>query len=280
MALTVYSPGKKFPSVSITGGGCGLSCKHCDGHYLGAMKPATSPAALFSLAKKMKAEGANGFLLSGGCDVRGRVPIEDFIPALGNIIAELGLLVNVHCGFADERTAKMLKDAGVHSVSVDIVGSDRVAREVFGVESRASDYLKSYRVLRGAGLYTVPHITIGLMGWENSAEEEAIESLAREPPQRLVLNLLIPTKGTAYEGTKVDRERALAIFSVARRALPGTSIILGCMRPKGDPELERKLIGTGIDGIVNPSRAIVQELKTKCPLKTVELCCSIPAPSP
>ncbi|PIU58625.1 radical SAM protein, partial [Candidatus Bathyarchaeota archaeon CG07_land_8_20_14_0_80_47_9] len=85
-----------FPTISVTGKGCGLKCKHCGGRVLETMYPAETPEKLFELCAQLKRNGALGCLISGGCLPDGTVPLAGFVEAIGKVKRELGLTVFVH----------------------------------------------------------------------------------------------------------------------------------------------------------------------------------------
>ena len=64
-----HSSPTDFPTISVTGKGCALNCRHCGGQVLETMYPVASSEELFNLCAKLKKEGALGCLLSGGCSV-------------------------------------------------------------------------------------------------------------------------------------------------------------------------------------------------------------------
>ncbi|MFH0815647.1 MAG: radical SAM protein [Methanobacteriota archaeon] len=261
MALTVYEPGNNFPAVSVTGPECGLDCAHCSGKYLSGMSPTTDPETLWQFARRLAERGGTGLLVSGGCDVEGRVPLGPFLPVVERIGRELALKTNLHVGLCDHGFAKGLAAVKPGVVSVDVLGSDETVREVFGLDKRVDDYWKSYKILLGTGLRVVPHLTIGLRGGSDSGELAALARLNEYKTERLVLNILVPTKGTAFEDRAVDPVRALDIIGAARATLPDASVILGCMRPRGWVEFELAAMELGISGIVNPSRKSMEAWK-------------------
>ena len=262
MPVVAYAPGKNFPSVSVTGGACALACSHCGGKYLAGMEAATTPDALWKFAQRLAARGGTGLLLSGGCDARGHVPLEPFLPIIPRIRKELNLKVNVHVGVSGREFLDALAAAAPDAVSVDVVGDDGVVREVFGLAAGAGAYWSTYEGLLARGLNAVPHLTVGLRGGEDSGEGVAIDRLAKTKPKRLVLNFLVPTKDTRYEGVGFDRARALEIVALARNKLPDTFIVLGCMRPRGIDDFVAAAIEAGVDGVVNPPRAVAEALET------------------
>ena len=94
----VFYPGKKFPSISITGIECSLECAHCNRHYLEGMKPAESPDKLRNLLLDLWKDGANGALISGGSDQNGGVPFKPFLQAIRDVKDQTDLIINLHTG--------------------------------------------------------------------------------------------------------------------------------------------------------------------------------------
>lgn len=77
------------------------------------------------------------------------------------------------------------------------------------------------------------HLTIGLKGGAIVGEYAAIDSLIAFQPASVIFLVLMPTKGTAYEGVPVVRiDEVESVFAYARLKLPTTDLILGCMHPR------------------------------------------------
>ena len=93
--LRAYFPGKRFPSISLTGKDCALSCAHCDKHYLEHMLDGSSPEKLLETCYKLERNGAIGCLLSGGLDENAEIPFEEFFAAIAEIKKETDLVINV-----------------------------------------------------------------------------------------------------------------------------------------------------------------------------------------
>src|SRR5208337_3335084 len=68
-----------FPTISVTGKACASNCKHCGGKLLETMHSAVSPEELYDLCVKLKQDGAQGCLISGGCLPNGSVPLDGFV---------------------------------------------------------------------------------------------------------------------------------------------------------------------------------------------------------
>ncbi|MEM2972411.1 MAG: radical SAM protein, partial [Candidatus Bathyarchaeia archaeon] len=151
-----------FPTISVTGKACALKCKHCEGKVLETMYPAATPEKLFRLCSRLKADGALGCLISGGCQPNGAVPLERFVEAIERVKRELSLTVFVHTGIIDFFMAEKLKNAGVDAALIDIIGADETINEIYGLNLTVSDYDASLRALSEAGVVFVPHVIVGL----------------------------------------------------------------------------------------------------------------------
>lgn len=274
-----FYPGKSFPAISVTGASCSLHCRHCAGKYLSGMIPATSPDSLLAISEALAERGANGFLLSGGNDTSGKVPLSDFIEAIGEIKATTDLSINAHIGLASTQEISRLVGSGVDSFSVDIYGSDETVRDVLGLGVKADEYFRVVSDLMEAGAQSVaPHICVGIHAGQLKGEISALERLAQLQPDKLVLISLIPTRGTAYESVTPPGDDVMA--SVVRRAgelLPDAKLLLGCMRTKLSRRGEVSLIEAGIDGIVLPASSTVEGLAEKAyHVKKRSVCCCMP----
>ncbi|MEM2995803.1 MAG: radical SAM protein, partial [Candidatus Bathyarchaeia archaeon] len=128
-----------FPTISVTGKACALKCKHCGGKVLETMYPAATPEKLFRLCSRLKADGALGCLISGGCQPNGAVPLERFVEAIERVKRELSLTVFVHTGIIDFFMAEKLKNAGVDAALIDIIGADETINEIYGLNLTVSD---------------------------------------------------------------------------------------------------------------------------------------------
>ncbi len=271
-----FFPGKGFPAISVTGTRCALNCKHCGRRYLDGMVPATSPEELEELASELSTRGAKGFLLSGGCDRRGKVPVGPFAPAIRRIKESTKLLVNCHVGLSDQRELSALISSGVDAFSADVYGSDGTIKEVLGIDRTAEEYVSVLRALRDMGARVAPHLCIGIHSGELKGELKAIESMARLEPEALIIISLIPTKGSDYELVPApSHSSVLSIVRAARAALPDTKLLLGCMRSKKDRTGEMELVKAGLDGIVMPSGQTVATLESSG-FRTISrpLCCA------
>jgi uncharacterized radical SAM superfamily protein len=277
--IDCYRPGASFPAVSVTGASCSLGCKHCTGRYLDGMRPATSPDALLKLAEELEGRGSKGFLLSGGSDRGGKVPLGRFVPALRRIKDTTSLLVNAHVGLAPRNELEELVRAGVDAFSVDVYGARSTIREVSGLGVGPEAFLGVVTDLKDLGAPTVaPHICVGVERGVVVGEMSALESLAPIRPDAVVLLALMPTRGTPYEGTSPPTDgQVLEVVRMARATLPGSRVLLGCMRPRNRQAFETEAARAGVDGIAMPSRGTVSSLKADgWEVTEKRTCCVLP----
>jgi len=241
--ITASLPVDTLP-VSVTGRACALGCAHCGGHYLGGMKT----------LDEARRSAAPSFLVSGGCDERGRVPVSQHLEALGALLA--GRRGNWHLGLVEDEELGKLRPL-LDVVSFDFVGDDGTLREVYGLTASADDYERCFARL-AAQVPVVPHVTIGLRGGKIGHEWAALERLSRYPLTSLVLLVLIPTPGTRYaEVEPPPLPEVACLLAEARLRFPRTSVQLGCMRPRGAyrEALDVLAVRAGLNVMVNPTRA-------------------------
>ncbi len=265
--MEFFYPGKKFPSLSVTGGECALNCAHCRGHYLRNMIDVRTPKKLYTVALELADKKAHGFLLSGGSDKFGRVPLDSYFDTIGRIREETSLLINVHTGLLKESTVEGLKRASPHVVSLDLVGSKTTIREVFGLKAVPGDYEKSYRILKEASLNPVPHITVGLEGGTSRGEYRAVD-MASET-KLLILNSLIPSR----IGHRVPERDFLEVLKYALD-VTDARIYLGCMRERGRVSLEKRALKMGASGIVIPAKDTLKWARDNYDVEIVDSCCA------
>jgi uncharacterized radical SAM superfamily protein len=225
---------RDFPTISVTGKGCALECKHCGGKVLETMYPVTTPEKLFDLCTQLKRNRALGCLISGGCLPNGSVPLEKFVDAIEKVKRELNLTIFVHTGITNLDNAKKLKSAGVDAALIDIIGSDETIREIYNLNMTVKDYEKSLSALHDAGIVFVPHVIVGLHYGKLEGELHALEMISKYEPSAIVIIAFMPIHGTEMAIIKPPKPIDIAkVIAVARLMFPKTPLVLGCMRPKG-----------------------------------------------
>lgn len=250
-----------FPTISVTGKGCALRCKHCGGLVLDTMYPATTPDALFELCAQLKQKGAKGCLISGGCLPNGAVPLEQFTDAISKVKHELGLTVFVHTGVIDVATAESLKEAGVDAALIDVIGSNETIREIYNLDVSIEDYSRSLKALDDVKIDFVPHVVVGLHYGKLKGELHALQMISKYEPSAVVIIAFMPIKRTKMENVKPPKPIDIAkVVAAARLKFPETPLVLGCMRAKDNYRTETEILAirAGVDAIAFPTDEAVQ----------------------
>jgi uncharacterized radical SAM superfamily protein len=250
-------------SISVTGNHCQQDCAHCGGHYLKNMLPISA----------MEGSTATSFLISGGCDGEGKVPIGGHIAQLKTM--KQGRRYNLHVGLLDAQEIEEIAEIA-DCVSFDFVGDDETIREVFGMQRTVQDYIVCYNALR-ARVKVMPHICIGLHGGQIKGEYQAMELLDQLGVEGLTFIIFIPTKGTRYANCSPPKmEEVVTLLTLAREKFPSIPLHLGCMRPGGNyrSEIDQWAVKIGMDTIVNPTpKAVALATELGLSILRREECC-------
>jgi uncharacterized radical SAM superfamily protein len=255
-------------AVSVTGSSCELACSHCGGKYLKQM--VTLEEAL-SAGKS----GQASYLVSGGCNTQGRVPLRENLAAINELSGQGRL--NLHTGLVGREDAELLGQLAT-VVSFDLPGDDATIAAVYRLPFTAAQYLDAYRNLLTSAR-VVPHICIGLNGGSIGSEYQLLKNLQGEAVEAISFIVFRPTAGTAYEKAAPpllsDTARLLA---TARLMFPRVPLYLGCMRPGGRyrEELDLLALRAGVNKIVLPTPAARQKA-AELGLEIImsEECCSL-----
>jgi len=229
--------------ISLTGDRCDLDCAHCGGRYLRHMQPVW----------EADPKGATSALISGGCDLRGRVPVTGHLDRIRAIRRDRRL--NWHVGLIDEPAMRQIAPL-VDVISFDIVGDARTTREVYGIEATPADYAATYAMLRRHAR-VVPHITIGLRGGALGHERPALDLLEQAAASEIVFIVFIPTPGTRFADCPAPEiEQVARLLAEARIRFPKARLHLGCMRPHRAyrARLDPLAVRAGVNVIVSPAR--------------------------
>ncbi|MGC8619502.1 MAG: radical SAM protein [Thermoplasmata archaeon] len=274
--LIAYYPGKEFPSVSITGTYCALNCKHCSRHYLQGMIPAIDENTLYNMAKRIYENGGKGFLLSGGSDLNGKLPLKKFKDVVKKIKRDFPLILNAHTGILDESDIYILEEMGIDNISFDAVISDEIIKNVFGLSKNSEDYKKSLLLLDRSKMAYTPHIIIGLNFGKISYEYETINFLKElNNFKKVIFLVLIPTKGTPMENVKLPEvENIISVIDYSMKKI-GKDHVIGCMRPRNLKNFEIMAVDLGIKGITVPTPSTLEYAKSKgYQIIRENICCS------
>jgi hypothetical protein len=267
-----------FPSISVTGSSCALKCKHCNGRVLNTMFPATTPEELINLCAKLKTQGAIGCLISGGCLPDGSVPLERFVDAMAKIKRDLGLTLVAHTGVIDISTARRLKEAGVDAALIDVIGSDETIREIYQLKVKVEDYDRSLRALHESGIPLVPHVLVGLHYGKLKGELQALKMISKYAPSAVIVIAFMPIRGTPMEKVNPPAPEDIArVLVAARFMMPQTSMVLGCMRPKGEHRRKTDTLAlkAGVNAIAFPAEEAIHLAESmELEITFSSLCCS------
>ena len=271
----VFIPGRKFPSISITGSQCWLNCSYCMGYYLKSMDHALSPKELYDLAKYYWKNKAIGMLISGGFTRDGKLPIEPYLPIIKDIKNNFNLIINLHIGIVDRELAINIRRSKIDIVDYEFILDTRVIKDIKHLDRNIDDYIRGYEILVNYGPdYIAPHIPLGIKYGAIDWEYMAIDILRDFDPYLVVFLIFTPTKNTPMAHIKPPKNSdILNTIYYGRRRLNG-EIALGCMRPWGlryviDEILIKNKV---IDRIVNPPKILIN----KYDLRVLEACCSVP----
>lgn len=252
---------KDFPTISVTGKGCALKCKHCGGIVLNTMYPVATSKELFDLCTQLKREGALGCLISGGCLPDGSVPLDKFTTTIERVKRELGLTMFVHTGIIDSDAAERLKKANVDAALIDVIGSDETIKEIYNLSVTVGNYENSLKALHDVGIVFVPHVIVGLHYGKLKGEMEALKMISRHCPSALVIIVFMPVHGTEMVNVEPPRPIEIAkVLATARLMFPRTPLILGCMRPKGKHRARTDMLAlkAGVDAIAFPAEEAIE----------------------
>jgi lipoyl synthase len=285
--LTAYLPGMfvvdgrrgKYRAISITGDKCDLGCGHCKATLLRSMEHALSPDDLKRQAQAAVDRGDHGILVTGGCDREGRLPWEQFIPAIRELKEKTDLIITVHAGQTDAETARALKDAGVDQALVDVIGDDDTASDVYHLPKGTESIRRTMDSLTTAGLEIIPHIIFGIHYGRQRGEMAALKMLREYPVNKYVVVVIVPTRGTEMATIQPPPPEQVALFIArARLEMPGPKASLGCARPRGPyrKSLDVLAVRAGINSIALPSHAALDEAEQKgLEIVYKETCCSL-----
>lgn len=262
----VFARPSSTVAVSVTGRQCALHCAHCGRHYLAGMRP--MPHALEIVRERRP----KSVLLSGGCDLSGRVPLGDWPRRVAE--SAPGVRINCHAGLVSDAEAEEIAQ-WADVVSFDVTTDQRVISQVYGLGRSPEEYIASY-VSLAKRVPTVPHVCIGLAEPLESPLSSSSSSSSAAPPE---IGALEAIRGTVTSGTapmppaivfivftptpRTRMANAPApnpglvqdIVAEARLMFPDTLLNLGCMRPGGAyrGQVDVMAIDAGVNLIVQPA---------------------------
>jgi hypothetical protein len=270
---------QRFLPVSVTGSACALSCDHCQSKVLDGMVSVKADEDLFALASRLREQGSEGLLVSGGSTRSGGVPLLPHLRHIPRIRSELGMKVIVHSGVVSPDLAAGLAKAEVDGVMLDIIGADETIRDVYHLDLKASDFDRALALLADNGLNIIPHIVLGLHYGKFLGEHRALEMITKYPVSTIILVVLVPLVGTPMAHLPPPPvEDVTDFFRTARLAAPATTINLGCARPLGEvkKELDQAAVDLGLNGIAYPAEGAIEYARSRgLEPRLFEYCCSL-----
>jgi len=239
------------------------------------MLPAETPGSLIKIAQELDRKGATGFLLSGGCNDDGVLPVSRYLSAIRIIKDTTNLKINAHPGFPRSSDAQELVSSGIDVFSVTFPIDDRIGKDFFRIQNALERYDKTFNALHEAGANKiVTHFLIGLA--TEKEEFDGVRRLEKNPPKNVVILSHTPLKGTPMENQPpTTDDHMISFIKGLHDILPDTKIILGCMRERGRHALEKKLIEDYLDGIVLPSRKALKEISDEIEIVELAGCCAL-----
>lgn len=270
---------RRFLPVSVTGSACALQCDHCQSKVLEGMVSVRADEDLFALAARLKEQGSEGLLVSGGSTRTGGVPLLPHLQHVPRIREELGMKVIVHSGVVSPELAAGLAKSGVDGVMLDVIGADETIRDVYHLDLTVADFDRALGLLSAEGLRIIPHIVLGLHYGKFLGEHTALEIVSRHNVSTIILVVLVPLVGTPMAHVPPPPvEDVVGFFADTRIAAPTVPVNLGCARPLGSmkTDLDQAAIDLGLNGIAYPADgAIAYAEKRGLTPRLFEYCCSL-----
>lgn len=245
-------------------------CKHCKGKLLGSLIPVMTCAELEKTALVLHERGAKGLLITGGCDERGKVPVDSMAMALRAIKQKTDLILIAHTGFITKEEAALLKFSGLDSIGFDVIGDMGTAKEVYGLSVRKEDYMESLRAISEAGIMVFPHVCVGLHFGELRGEFSALQLIKDiyktgkvMEPVSIIITGLMHVAGTPMAHVRPDPSDFGKVITKAIEMFPDIPVVLGCAHSNGKDrnEIEKVAIASGVSGIAVPTLRTIQFAK-------------------
>jgi uncharacterized radical SAM superfamily protein len=242
-----------------------------------AMPSVATPDELLAFCKELANKKGTGFLLTGGCTPEAKVPLKKYLASIKQIKNETGLLIAAHTGLVNTKEAKAIKEAGVDSICVDVVGSPETTQEIYGLRITPDQYRETLLALKDAGFKNIsPHVCVGLHNGMLKHELAALELIhSTIKPSNLVITGLTNVVGTPLEKTKINPLDYAYIVSIARIMFPRTTISLGCARGKGTirSEIDRLCAGVTNNIAIPTQTAYKDAQKRGLTINEYKSCC-------
>jgi len=215
------------------------------------------------------------YLVSGGCDSEGAVPLNNHLDLLKKLSKRHKVIA--HTGLIKKKDVPLISPY-IYAASFNMIGDDSTIKEIYNLDKTTKDFIHSYKSIRKE-VKTFPHITIGLHHGIVKGEYNAVDMLSNLGTEAIVFNVFIPNQDTEVKDVKPpDLNDVFDIISYTKQKMNGVDIYLGCMRPGGPyrEKLDGFCVKEGIDRMVMPSksaRRLAESLGYE--IKESEECCII-----
>jgi uncharacterized radical SAM superfamily protein len=271
-----------WPAISITGGECKLACDHCQAKILEPMIPARTPQELWRVINEQLARGARGMLLSGGSNRRNEVEYDAYYPVVRRAKDEFpGFTIALHTALVDRDVARRMEEAGVDVAMMDVIGAQDTVSQVYHLRRPVADFERSLEALVATSMKVVPHIVVGLHYGRLLGEWHALEIVARQRPDALVLVVVMPIHAARHRPFVAPAAAEVGrLFLDARSVLPEMPIMLGCARPAGvtRTQIDAYAVMAGLNAIAHPADGMVElALRLGREVSVSPTCCSLAA---
>jgi lipoyl synthase len=278
-----------FLNISITGEKCELNCPHCKTHLLKDMDFFYDPNQLENfISKQIKSGILKGFLISGGFDKEGRLPLDDYLVCIKKIKTRYPYLkIYAHTGFVEESEAKKIKKSGIDGVLANVISSRKAIETVYNLPGYSPrNYYRTLENLKKAGIKTAPHIIIGLDHGIINSEFEAVRQVSNLGADCLVFVIIkkltkeinLPQKNNPLnENKEIDSKKIISLITFAQKLMPDLPISLGCAKPaiKKRGQLEISLLKNGVNIIAFPAEETIDYvISENMPYRFEETCCA------
>jgi uncharacterized radical SAM superfamily protein len=122
----------------------------------------------------------------------------------------------------------------------------------------------------------VPHICVGLRGDDIEGELASIDLVSGFPVTALVLLWRLPAPDTPMRWMiNASAESFLKVVRHATETL-GCPVLLGCMRPRGNVDLEIESVRLGVVGMASPAAETLRRLELEgFEVVRSGLCCAL-----
>ena len=223
------------PIISLSGQRCELRCDHCKTITLRGMCGVDGPEELYRCVERFYKQGSKGILLSAGSRKDGSTIIEnDFNDTIKRIKNDFDMYIGLHAGYVSRERVKEIKQLGVDSVLVDIIGHSDTLQKVYHIDRPLKVIEEVVNYTFEEGIDVIPHICIGLHYGQIKGEYDAIDMLAKYPLKYLTFIILVPTPGTPMASLTPPSITSVArVLAYGRFKLPNVIHSLGCTRPMG-----------------------------------------------